>query len=376
MTPAPSTPKRLFRLLAVGAGTVLALALATPGASAAPSSTGFASSAERVAVADLASAAGLSTADARSVLAAQATQTALAGRLTSRLGDAAAGSWIDATTGSLVVNVVSADAARTVRESGATAKTVSRSYAQLTAIKNSLDAYRGIANTSWGVDVKANQVVVTIGDATPAGASRLAAAAARFGDAVRVERTADRYDRLLRGGDAILIVGGGRCSAGFNVTGSRVLTAGHCTEGLPNWQNLGPTIASSFPGNDYGIIRNTAGVSQPGTVNLYNGSSQDITRPANPTVGQSVCKSGSTTRVTCGSVQQLNVTVNYGGGDIVGGLTRTNACADRGDSGGSWFAGSTALGLTSGGNLVCGGSTQTFFQPVVEALNAYGAAVY
>jgi streptogrisin A/streptogrisin B len=70
------------------------------------------------------------------------------------------------------------------------------------------------------------------------------------------------------------------------------------------------------------------------------------------------------------------VTVNYGGGDIVSGLARTNACADRGDSGGSWYAGSTALGLTSGGNLVCGGSTQTFFQPVVEALNAYGAAVY
>ncbi len=304
-----------------------------------------------------------------------------ADRLTSQLGSRTAGSYFNS-AGELVVTVLDSSAAEQVRESGANARIVSRSEAELQSIVTSLGKH-SVANTSTGVDTSTNQVVVSIGSDVPArDAAALRSAAKRYGGAVRVESDAGNLTPYLRGGDALYTGAGGRCSAGFNVTGGYVLTAGHCTEGLPYWyvntggSPLGPSLDSSFPGDDFGVIRNDGGVSQPGVVYLWNGTNRDITGAANAVVGQSVCKSGSTTRLTCGTVTRRNVTVNYGGGDIVSGLTESNACSNRGDSGGSWFAGNTALGLMSGGNLICGAGTQSFFQPVVEALNAYGVWVY
>ncbi|WP_241780208.1 trypsin-like serine protease, partial [Streptomyces wadayamensis] len=52
-----------------------------------------------------------------------------------------------------------------------------------------------------------------------------------------------------------------------------------------------------------------------------------------------------------------------------------NVCAEPGDSGGALFAGSTALGLTSGGSGNCSSGGTTFFQPVTEALSAYGVSI-
>ena len=95
-------------------------------------------------------------------------------------------------------------------------------------------------------------------------------------------------------------------------------------------------------------------------------------------IGGGVCRSGSTTGWHCGSVQQFNQTVNYGGGQIVYGLTRTNVCAEPGDSGGSFVSnpgGGTrvqAQGMTSGGSGNCSSGGTTFFQPVNEALSYYG----
>lgn len=72
----------------------------------------------------------------------------------------------------------------------------------------------------------------------------------------------------------------------------------------------------------------------------------------------------------------LNATVNYGGGDIVSGLIQTTVCAEPGDSGGPLYSGTKALGLTSGGSGDCTSGGTTFFQPVTEALSAYGVSVY
>ncbi|HBF80405.1 MAG TPA: serine protease, partial [Streptomyces sp.] len=91
--------------------------------------------------------------------------------------------------------------------------------------------------------------------------------------------------------------------------------------------SLGSRAGSSFPGNDYGLIRHSNSANADGRVYLYNGSYQDITSAANPTVGQAVKRSGSTTGVHSGTVTGLNATVNYGGGDIVSGLIQTNVCA-------------------------------------------------
>ena len=110
-------------------------------------------------------------------------------------------------------------------------------------------------------------------------------------------------------------------------------------------------------------------------MSLYNGTSHDITAAGNAYVGQSVLRSGSTTGVWGGSVLALNATVNYAEGSVSG-LIRTNVCAEGGDSGGSLFAGNTALGLTSGGSGNCSSGGTTYFQPVTEPLGVYGVSVY
>ena len=67
--------------------------------------------------------------------------------------------------------------------------------------------------------------------------------------------------------------------------------------------------------------------------------------------------------------------MNYAEGTVTG-LIRTNVCAEGGDSGGPLFAGTTALGLTSGGSGNCSSGGTTFFQPVNEVLSRYGVSVY
>ncbi|MGK5530391.1 S1 family peptidase [Streptomyces sp. URMC 129] len=271
--------------------------------------------------------------------------------------------------------------------SAASAAPVTFSATQLSSAHNAVLA-ADVAGTAWTVDQETNRVVVTV-DETVSNAeiAQIRRSAGTLSGAIAIERTEGTLQRYIAGGDAIYASAGWRCSLGFNVLiGSAYyfLTAGHCTEGFPDWYSnssqttyLGPTTGSSFPTNDYGIVRydNTT-ISKPGTVNLYNGTTRDITGSANPVNGQAVQRSGSTTGLRSGSVTGLNYTVNYGGGDIVYGLTRTNVCAEPGDSGGPFFSGNTALGLTSGGSGNCSTGGTTYFQPVVEALNAYGARVY
>ncbi len=72
-------------------------------------------------------------------------------------------------------------------------------------------------------------------------------------------------------------------------------------------------------------------------MDLYNGSTQDISSAANAVVGQAIKKSGSTTKVTSGTVTAVNVTVNYGDGPVYN-MVRTTACSVSGDSGGAHFA--------------------------------------
>ncbi|MFD5896055.1 MULTISPECIES: S1 family peptidase [unclassified Streptomyces] len=254
------------------------------------------------------------------------------------------------------------------------------SATQLTAAS---DAILGadVAGTAWYVDKTTNALVVEA-DSTVSKAeiAEIKAEAGANAGALQIKRTSGKLSKLLSGGDAIYSPTG-RCSAGFNVrsgTTDYFLTAGHCTDGNPNWYTnsarttlIGPTAGSSFPGNDYGIVRySNASVPRPGTV-----GSIDITSAANATVGMSVTRRGSTTGTHSGSVQGLNATVNYGGGDIVSGLIRTNVCAEPGDSGGPLYSGSRAIGLTSGGSGNCSSGGTTYFQPVVEALNAYGVSI-
>ncbi|WP_328333792.1 S1 family peptidase [Kribbella sp. NBC_00382] len=252
------------------------------------------------------------------------------------------------------------------------------------AITSTLSQQASIPGTAWSTQPDGRIIVSYDSTVTGSKLASLTGVTKQFGSRVTLEKLSGKLTKYVSGGDAIY---GGqyRCSLGFNVrSGSTYyfLTAGHCGNIASTWYSnsshtttIGTTQGSSFPGNDYALVKYPAGTVPPGNVDLYNGSFQDITTSGNPTVGQAVKRSGSTTHVHSGTVQALNATVNYAEGTVTG-LIRTNVCAEGGDSGGALFAGTKALGLTSGGSGNCSSGGTTFFQPVQEALNVYGVSVY
>jgi streptogrisin C len=302
-----------------------------------------------------------------------------ADRLRAHLGDSWAGAWLQ--DGRLVVASTDAGAEPVIRAAGAEPRTVANSDGDLDDVQAALDAAAPSAArqiTSWYVDVVTNSVVVTATDEATAwswvGSAKVDIAP------VRVQRVAEppRLFADLVGGQALLAQAGGRCSIGFSARSASaafVLTAGHCTELGGNWagQNgvlIGPVAASDFPGDDFGAIQvaNTAAWTPTDEV----AQSMPVTGSREAAVGAAVCRSGSTSGLQCGVITAKNATVNYGGGDVVRGLTGTNACAEPGDSGGSFVSGAQAQGFTSGGTGNCTVGGETFFQPVNEALGRLG----
>jgi streptogrisin D len=361
--------KGALRSLGVLAAAAAALPFTVPTAQALPA--GYGESVATEAIATL-TADGLTPAAATDLLEAQPDLIARGERLVDRVGADAAGMYIDRDSAEVVVSVVDRADVATVRAGGATARVVDHSMAELTGARDALSKVLP-TDTAAGIDVRANQVVVQIG-ATASGTDHLTSVAARYGDMVRTERLAGSFATAISGGDAI-IGSGGRCSLGFNTTGNTGITAGHCTGAIASWSDgagnyYGPSIAANFPGQDYGLIRNDGGLYQPGNVNLYNGAYQDITGAGNPYVGLYLCKSGSTTGLTCGTVTAVGMTICYAQGCVYN-MAQSTAYVQPGDSGGAWFTGGTAVGITSGM-----GGGYSYFQPVVPGLNMYGVWVY
>lgn len=319
---------------------------------------------------------GLTATQARERIASDLAATATELRLRKQLGKAYAGAWV--TGKSLVVAVSDANRAAEVRAAGATAQVVARSGAGLDAVKTGLD--RAAKNApaksvaGWYVDVRANSVVVLARGGT-ADARAFVRAAGVSAAAVRVVASTEAPRTLydVRGGDAYYM--GGRCSVGFSVNGGFV-TAGHCgrpgtaTQGY-NQVAQGTFQGSSFPGNDYAWVAVNANWTPQPWVNNYSGGNVVVAGSTEAAVGAAICRSGSTTGWRCGTVQAKNQTVNYAEGAVTG-MTRTNACAEPGDSGGSWLSGQQAQGVTSGGSGNCTSGGTTYFQPVNEILSAYG----
>jgi streptogrisin D len=306
--------------------------------------------------------------------------TGAADRLAATLGDKSAGSYVGA-DGRITFAVTTRAAADQVKAAGGTAKVVTRSSSQLGAATAELSRTATIPGTAWATDVAENKIVVQY-DESVSGAKldQLKSAVAKLGDTARIEAAPGTFRPFISGGDAIF-ASGARCSLGFNVTQSNgqpgFLTAGHCGNFAASWSNrqggaaIATRVRSSFPGNDYALMRYTnTSIAHPSAV-----GSQPITSARNAKVGETVTRRGSTTGVHSGRVQRLNATVNYGNGEVVNGLIQTSVCAEPGDSGGSLYASTAAIGLTSGGSGNCRTGGQTFFQPVVEALSAFGAKI-
>jgi streptogrisin C len=361
----------------------LATALVAMPAGAAPSGptpvapAGEAASAEMLAAMqrDL----GLTASAARSRITSDDRASRIELALRKQLGSAFGGAWLTADAKSLIVAVTDNGKSAEVTAAGATPVLVSRSAGQLDTIKARLDAAAAKAPATsvpgWYVDVKNNIVTVQARGGTAA-AKAFIKASGVDAKQVRVETT-NEQPRLLydvRGGDAYYI-GGGRCSVGFSVNGGFV-TAGHCgnagnsTTGY-NQVAQGSFQGSSFPGNDYAWVSVNSNWTPQPWVNNYSGGNVIVAGSTVAAVGAAICRSGSTTGWRCGTVQAYNQTVNYAEGSVSG-LTRTNACAEPGDSGGSWLSGQQAQGVTSGGSGNCSSGGTTYFQPVNEILSAYG----
>ena len=234
----------------------------------------------------------------------------------------------------------------------------------------------GVDGIAWYVDSASDRVVVTADSSVSrAEIAKLKQGAGANAGAIRFEHASGVFSPLLSAGNAIY-GGGYRCSLGFNVVSGSTyyfLTAGHCGNVANTWYTdsahntlIGPTISSSFPGNDYALVRyDNTSLSHSGGYSA-----------ANAFVGESVKRTGSTSGTHGGTVTALNVTVRYQGSGTVKGMIQTTVCAEPGDSGGPLYDGTKALGITSGGSGDCRQGGTTFYQPVTEAASAYGVTIY
>ncbi|GAA0555005.1 hypothetical protein GCM10010172_42020 [Paractinoplanes ferrugineus] len=303
-------------------------------------------------------------------------------RLRARLGSAFAGAWIPDGASKLTVAVTSAASEASVRAEGATPILVRHDAASLAATRTKLDRNAALAAQAdvrgWYVDVPDNRVVVL---AKP-GAEEAAADFARTSGAAEVtvqalaEQPRPMYD--IRGGDQYVINGNTLCSVGFAVAGGFV-SAGHCGgTGSPtlgyNNVSQGTFAGSSFPGNDYSWIRTNGNWTPQPWVNNYSGGNVVVAGSADAAVGSSICRSGRTTGWRCGTLLGRDETIVYAQGSVSG-LSRSNACAEPGDSGGSWISGNQAQGVTSGGSGNCSSGGTMWFQPVNEILGTYGLSL-
>lgn len=303
--------------------------------------------------------------------------------LLSRLGTSrTAGSWTGS-DGRTVVAVTDEEAAQEVRRAGAEARVVPHSLDRLRSATETLRSAPRVPGTAWAVDYSSNSITVRADSTVSAGDwSRMSLLAERIGGFVRMERTAGTFTTRVSGGTPVF---GSlrRCTAGFNVTNGQdtfILTAGHCGPRDTTWfqdrqgaELVGTTTASSFPGDDYSLVRyeDVKALDRTNVVDIGGGRGVRIVGAGEPAVGQRVFRSGSTTGFRSGEVTALNATVNYPEGTVTG-LIETTVCAEPGDSGGPLFSEGLALGVTSGGDGDCTTGGTTYFQPVTTAMERLG----
>jgi hypothetical protein len=216
-------------------------------------------------------------------------------------------------------------------------------------------------------------------------------------------------DPPLRGGVRIGEFG---CSAGFKAVGvlnsnRYVLSAGHCAENpfvpefvaynsnlvAPHW--LGVTEAAYWGTGGHDLVKIRANGSPTWDTNPWpvwvvvtsddiwtQTENRTITSEAKSFIGEYACHTGITTGTSCGTVNQMNLTVDYfdqGRHVIVKNLTElAGICIAGGDSGGPVFAGGTALGITSFGNgeaTQCGKGQYDWYSEITEDTAYLGVSV-
>jgi hypothetical protein len=304
-------------------------------------------------------------------------------------GSSFGGVWYDATKQKLVVGVTSSAAADAVRASGAEASVVPVTAKQLDQRKAAVDKLAGKAVpdvvSGWTADPRTGSVVVNVQAGKRSKAVDAFVAKVSKAGAVTVKEVVAQAPRTFAagtvGGDPYY-TGNVRCSIGFSVHGG-FISAGHCSPGVgartSGWDGSAQGFfrGASFPGNDYSWVQIDSGWWTVPVVLGWGQVSDQLVRGSwEAPVGTSVCRSGSTTHWHCGTILAKNETVNYGNGQLFYGATKTNVCAEGGDSGGSFITGDQAQGVTSGGWGNCSSGGETWFQPVNEILTTYGLTLH
>lgn len=317
---------------------------------------------------------GLGHDEALGRLAAERDANTLRDALRGQLGEAFGGAYYDAHAGTLVAAVTDASKLSQIGRTSAKAALVSHTRQQLANTVDRLNATEPQAPasvTSWGADIKQNTVTLTAAPGTRDAAESYISQSGVDPSTVTVVEAAESarpfYD--VQGGDAYHIGGQSRCSVGFSVQGGFV-SAGHCAMAGSsltgyNQEPMGSFVEDQFPGSDYSLAEVNADWTPRGVLN--NGTRVAGSQEA--AVGESVCKAGSTTGWTCGTIQAMDQTVRYPEGTVTG-MTETDVRSDSGDSGGSVIAGNQAQGLLSGGD-----ASTMYFQPINPALQATGATL-
>jgi streptogrisin C len=334
---------------------------------------------------------GLSKQAALTRLAQEGKANELHQALPAKLGAGYAGSYFDAKQGRLVVNITDGKLARQVADAGATPRLVKHSLAKLDQIMSTIDAMAGIQGgaaerdrarsakagpavdglVAWRNDPTTNTVHVTAlsGREVPALAKLRG-----FGDSVTIgymDRRPSFATGTIAGGDP-LYSGLSQCSSGFYLRDSAgqgyLTTAGHCfrqgdvLEGPDRNTGFGRVLEVWSPliFMDDAIIRNdNPGFwTQLGGVTVrppMAGGTIPLDGLGAATPGVSLCKSGISTLLTCGTVVGVGENVLYEGGFVVRDQTHHTACAEPGDSGGvTYTLGAGVLfgeGTTTGGVL-------------------------
>ncbi|MDP9864661.1 MULTISPECIES: S1 family peptidase [Streptosporangium] len=326
---------------------------------------------------------GLSREQVHARLANEARLAPVEEDLRHRLGPHFGGSWFVGTTAQVLV-VATTDPADIpqIIAGGARPEVVGTSMTKLVSTKKKIDEVllgRPKGGTVSYIDVKTNKVVVLSKETSET--EVIMKSIDMDGAVVSVlpsgEDPRPFYD--LVGGDPYYIGTVHRCSIGFSVTrGAQkgFVSAGHCgkvdetTTGF-NRAAQGVFRGSTFPGSDFSWVAVNANWTPKPLVNNGSGGTVRVRGSRVAIEGASVCRAGSTTDWHCGTVLQRDASVAYPQGSIYE-LTRTNVCAEPGDSGGSFVSQDQAQGVTSGGSGNCTTGGVTYFQPLGEILTTYG----
>ncbi|CAG9977407.1 unnamed protein product [Clonostachys byssicola] len=321
----------------------------------------------------------------------------LIGQLQASAGASFAGAWIGEHDEKVNVAVTDETSAEKVTAAGGNPVIVSNTLSKLEQAQEALDntdieqasimstgeTKSGIA--SYYVDVASNKLVIEALADSLDHAKELAKKVGLSESEFEIRTVEEMFTTSainVYGGDAYIIGGNTRCSIGFNV-GYGFVSAGHCGKTgdkvTYNNQAMGSFAGSTFPGSgDMAYIKvDTKTFNLMARINPWGGSDKNrlpVRGSKESAVGASICRSGSTTQVRCGKVTALKVTVNYSQGRVTG-MTRTSACAAGGDSGGSFYTGDQAQGITSGASGNCEAGGTTVFQPINPVLSAYNVGL-